>query len=146
MRYKISAFLAVCIPTFVYAAQPSQSVFAAKVQKLGAVELTGWARLKYEVILYEDTDAMNDPGDDKYPTAVFPRCVSGVFADQSARIETLRTFDGQKVTIKGEIVDYKSLPDEGGFLARKAIGKSAVINNCFGKNVLRIESIKLASD
>jgi hypothetical protein len=119
-------------------------VFVQKVQKTGPVELTGWVRLFGEVVLYPEAEAMQKEANAQ--ATEFPLCVSGVFPDQEERIDSLKQFDKRKVIIKGEVVDFYSLRAERGFLPRKMIGDSVVINNCFGKNVLRIESMEFARD
>jgi hypothetical protein len=121
------------------------SQFAEQVQKVGPVELVGWTRLFREFMFFADKRTSTDQL--LVEEARFPSCVSGVFTDHYMREDAeLEKFDKHKVKVKGVLLDYDSLGDTGGFMASKVIGNSVVLNQCLGKNVLRIESIELVPE
>jgi hypothetical protein len=119
--------------------------FTEQVQKSGPVELVSWARLFREFMFFADKRTSED--NLLVEEARFPSCLSGVFTDHYLRDDAeLEKFDRRKVKVKGELVDFESLGDTGGFLANKVIGNSVVLNQCFGQNVLRIQSMEIVPE
>lgn len=102
------------------------------------MKITGWIKLSGEFLIYEDVDALSE-------NAKFPHCISGLFAGQYERNDR-STYDGKKVTVMGELVNYAQLPEEDSpFVARKVLGDSVISNFCLGSNVVFIKSMKLAA-
>ena len=114
------------------------ATFADKIRGNGTVTLTGWAKLRGELMIYQDRESMDH-------NAKFPHCISGVFRNQAGM--KLSEYDGRLVTITGMLYKYSDLPDEQRpVLPRKILANSVVPNFCFGTNVLLIETIKLTPD
>ena len=110
--------------------------FATRVKGTGTVNLTGWLRLRGEVMLFVSPEAMQSK-------LRYPDCISGVFKDHASR--KLPEFDGKKVIISGQLFKYDSLGDEDApLLQRKVLAGSVIPNFCFGENVLLISEIKKA--
>jgi hypothetical protein len=115
----------------------SGSSFEQAVSGKGAVDLTGWARLKGELMIYSNRESLTDG-------LRFPRCISGVFAEQEKM--DLSAYDGKLVTVTGTLFRYADLPDEQRpVLQRKMLSNSVVLNFCFGANVILIKTIRLAN-
>jgi len=132
----ISCVLATCF--VMREAASSSSAFAEKISGSGEVRLTGWAKLRGELMIYADRESMDR-------ASKFPHCISGVFRSQAAM--HLSEYDGQVVTVTGVLYRYSELPDEQRpLLRRKVLADSVVPNFCFGANVLLIQTIKLKSD
>ena len=113
--------------------------FEDKVSGKGTIRLVGWAKLRGEFKIYSDVASMN-------AGLSFPHCISGVFASQAEIVKSLLVFDGQLVTLTGELFTYADLPDDGRpELPRKMVASSVVFNGCLGANVLLIKKIELAS-
>jgi hypothetical protein len=111
--------------------------FSNKIQKLGDVQLTGWARLRGELIIYADRNSMEKQ-------LKYPRCVSGVFSNQSKR--KLSSYDGRDVNVSGTLVRYANLQNEdNSVLPRKVLFGSIIPNFCFGDKVLLIKNIATAT-
>jgi hypothetical protein len=111
--------------------------FEQAVAGKGVVHLTGWVRVKGELMIYADHESMNEG-------SRFPRCISGVFTEQE-RMD-LSAYDGKLVTVTGRPFRYADLPEEPrAVLQRKMLSNSVVPNFCFGLNVLLIKTIRLAS-
>jgi hypothetical protein len=109
--------------------------FEDRVAGNGDVQLTGWARLAGEFIIYSDTESMNQK-------LKFPHCISGVFSDQYGRKDRSE-HNGHLVTVTGTLFKYSDLPEEDRpAIPRKVLGDSVVPNWCFGPNVLLIKSMK----
>lgn len=110
--------------------------FTTQVKGTGEVSLTGWLRLRGEVMLFASREAMR-------AKRHYPDCISGVFKDQAT--QKLSRFDGNKVVISGQLVRFESLGDEdASILQRKVLAGSVIPNFCFGENVLLIKKIKRA--
>jgi hypothetical protein len=117
--------------------QDSNAFFAHAVLGSGKVSLTGWTKLSGELELYADRESLDH-------ALRFPNCISGVFSDQYER--DLSAYDGKRVRVTGELFSYSDLPEEDRpILQRKMLGDSVIVNMCFGRNVLLIKSIKIAS-
>ena len=109
--------------------------FPERVSKLGELNTHAWMRVRGEAMLHTDRVAFEQH-------AKFPRCVSGVFANQ--RGLDLTRYDGREVVVAGQLVDYASLPNDGSaLLPRKILNGSIIPNFCFGANVLLVRSIHL---
>ena len=112
--------------------------FVEEVSGHGAVQLTGWAKLKGELMIYSDRESLDT-------ASKFPHCISGVFSNQAER--NLSAYDGKRVRITGMLYVYGDLPDEQRpLLQRKMLGNSVIPNFCFGTNVILIKTIGLVSD
>jgi hypothetical protein len=112
--------------------------FASKVSGRGYVEVTGWLRMAGEMMLYADQAALEK--DLRYPY-----CISGVFQDQYKM--DFSKFDGNRVLISGDLLDYDTLEYEKvrtELAPRKAISDTVVPNFCFGQNVFLAKAIRLA--
>jgi hypothetical protein len=69
--------------------------------------------------------------------------ISGVFSDQYER--DFSAYDGKRVLVTGELFSYSDLPYENRpFIPRRMLSDSVIINMCFGRNVILINSIKIA--
>lgn len=113
------------------------SDFVAQIKGAGEVNLTGWLRLRGEVMLFVNQEAMHS-------NLRYPYCISGVFPDQAER--NISYFDGKKVIIYGELFKYESLDSEdASILQRKLLAGSVVPNFCFGERVILIHKIGIAS-
>ena len=152
----LSFFVASCTT-----AEHSNSQFTDAVQKLGPVQLTGWAHWNGEIELFIDKAAMRRGNSMFYSTEeghanllddtgfivsnnTFPRCISGVFPGK-INMYSYRKFDGRKVIATGKIAHYNSLPDDDRPLApRKRLEGQVIENFCWGPNVLLLEKIELA--
>lgn len=114
----------------------SPADFAVQVKGSGPVRITGWARLRGEIMVFPSRQAMQQK-------SRYPACVSGVFQDQASR--ELAQYDGKKVIITGDLVRFDTLTDEDApLLRRKVLAGSVIPNFCFGENVLLIRSIEKA--
>lgn len=130
----ITCVLTICFMTH----EAVSATFAATISRNGAVSLTGWAKLRGELMIYRDHESMDRD-------LKFPYCISGVFRNQAEM--KLSEYDGKLVTVTGVLYKYSDLPDEKRpLLQRKMLADSVVPNFCFGTNVLLIETIKLTSD
>lgn len=130
----VTCVLVICVMTH----EALSAIFAAKASRDGEVSLTGWAKLRGELMIYRDHGSM-DHG------LKFPYCISGVFRNQAEM--KLSEYDGKLVTVIGVLYKYADLPNEKrALLQRKVLADSVVPNFCFGTNVLLIETIKLTSD
>src|SRR6185312_7470125 len=129
----ITCVLAICFMTH----EALSATFAEIISRKGTVSLTGWSKLRGELMIYRDHESMSRD-------LKFPHCISGVFPHQAKM--KLSEYDGKLVTVTGVLYKYSDLPDEQRpLLQRKVLGDSVVPNFCFGTNVLLIETIKLAS-
>lgn len=101
----------------------------------------GYLRYAGEFMIFSSP---NPPPDDLTNR---PRCLSGVPAGD-LRVD-LKQFDGKLVFVKGRIVPYKSLPDEGGvrgaILPRKIADGAIVANYCRSLDVLIASSIEVVN-
>jgi hypothetical protein len=69
------------------------------------------------------------------------RCISGVFV--GATPPNLRALDGRHVTVRGKVIDYRSLPNEQtAVLPRKLLAGKIVSNFCLRDEVLLITSLR----
>ena len=126
-------FVTACI-----SAEPktSSESFVEKVAGTGTVHLTGWAKLAGELEIYADRESLGR-------ALRFPNCISGVFSDQYER--DFSAYDGKRVLVTGELFSYSDLPYENRpFIPRRMLSDSVIINMCFGRNVILINSIKIA--
>jgi hypothetical protein len=112
--------------------------FEETVSGHGSIQLTGWAKLRGELMIYPDRESMD-------AALRYPKCISGVFNDQADT--KLSEYDGKLVKITGVLYKYSDLTNEQRpLLQRKMLGNSVVPNFCFGSNVLLIKTISLVSD
>lgn len=124
-----SLFVMGCFSQYA-AAEPD---FSEQVREGEEVSLTGWARIKGEVMLYTDEESMTNR--EKYP-----KCISGVFENHNS--DMLAEFHGRNVRVSGVAVNYDDLPDEDTpVLARKVLAGSIISNFCFGDIVLLVKDI-----
>lgn len=129
-----SALMSSCIAN---GPRDSDASFVKKVEARGTVRLTGWAKLSGELEIYRDRESLQG-------ALRFPNCISGIFSDQYVR--KLSVYDGKQITVTGELFSYLDLPDEDRpMIPRKILGDSVIVNMCFGRNVLLIKSIKIAT-
>ena len=101
----------------------------------GATTLTGWARVRGEVMVYKTRESML-----AWDQA---NCVSGIPTRGS--LENWLRFDGQRVTITGSIVKYDALPSEDTpILQRKILNGVVVSDFCLKDEVVSIKSITIS--
>ncbi len=109
--------------------------FSESLESKSQVQLTGWARVHGELMLYPTRASFESH--DRYPN-----CISGRFSVEGP--EDLDEYDGKRVTVRGTLYDYDSLPnDDAPLLQRKLINGLTIPNFCFGKRVLLLSSIKI---
>jgi len=138
MRVRLIAAISCVLATCFVAHDAVSSTFAEKISGSGGIRLTGWAKLRGELMIYADRESVDR-------ASRFPHCISGVFRNQAEM--KLSKFDGKIVTVTGVLYRYSELPDEQRpLLKRKVLAGSVVPNFCFGTNVLLIQTIKLTSD
>jgi hypothetical protein len=114
--------------------------FQDKIAGTGVIQLTAWARLRGEFMIYPDAESMNRP-------LKYPQCISGVFGNQAEIIKGPSAYDGKLVTLTGELLNYSDLPDEDRpILPRKMLSQSVVLDACLGPKVLLIKTMNLASN
>lgn len=133
-----------------------EAAFFAAVESNGEVRLTGWADvLSAEFMIFPDRAAMEAFYDrearENWPnmtvTADWPRstkCVSAFFVPW--RGHNNRIYNGRRIVVTGTIMDYDAFPDRGGDImpTTKVSGDRAIENNCFGKKVLVLRSVRPA--
>jgi len=116
----------------------------------GPVELTGWMSWKFEIMLFVDRPTLEkdiaiirESAQD--PATAFPYCVSSVFPAEIDMYD-YQKFDKRKVAVKGVLVDYKSLPEGDNDLVvhNTTLAGQVILNQCWGANVLLLESVSLA--
>ena len=113
--------------------------FQDKISGQGDIQITAWATLRGEFLIYSDARSM-------HRQLRHPHCISGVFADQAEIMKSLAQYDGKLVTLTGEPFVYSDLRDEERpILPRKILAGSVVLNACLGPKVLLIKAMKLAS-
>jgi hypothetical protein len=150
MSQTVIAFAMALWTTACATLETSKSQFIDLVQKTGPVELTGWMSWKFEIMLFVDRVTLEKDIARKWESAqdagtAFPRCVSGVFPAEIDMYD-YQKFDKRKVAVKGTLVDYKSLPKgEDEFpVHNTTLAGQVILNQCWGTNVLLLESVKLA--
>ena len=110
--------------------------FANAISGQGEVRLRGIAKLNGELMIYVDRQSLDS-------SSKFPRCISGVFQDQSSR--SLQRYSGKSVAVEGELYKYSDLPHEyRELIPRRILAGSVIPNFCFGSSVLLLKSIELA--
>lgn len=110
--------------------------FATQLRGEGEITITGWLRLRGEVMLFSSQEALRQK-------RRYPECISGVFKDQAT--QNLSRFDGKKVTLTGQLYRFESLgEEEAPLLQRKVLAGSVIPNFCFGENVLLISAMRTA--
>lgn len=102
------------------------------------VSLSGWMRVRGEVMLYTDEHAMRE-------RARYPECISGVFSEPTTY--TIRHLEGQHVEVTGVVYRYQDLPRENTpVIPRKVLGNSIISNFCFGDWVILVERVEAIPD
>jgi hypothetical protein len=110
--------------------------FEAKVQSTGLVDLSGWARVHGEMMLYPSKEA-------NLAHDLYPRCISGNLG-RSAK-NSLRMYDGKWVRISGILYDYEYLPtdEENPLFKYKLLDGVTIPNYCLGKKVIFLRSVRI---
>ena len=121
---------------------------ATPVRDVSQQRFAGWMKFRGEVMLFDTRENYLDSvtrrgwcnSSGECESRI--RCISGVLA---GKYRDLRSWDGQRVIVTGQIVAYGTLPDDGEpILPTKVLAGKIVPNFCLRDEVILITDIRRA--